>query len=38
MAVSFRQVAAATRIQLLGSCVGENKLPGAQSTPSREHN
>ena len=30
MARSFRQVAAATRIHVLGSWVGENRLPGAQ--------
>ena len=35
MARSFRQVAAATRIQVLGSWVGENRLPGASRTPSR---
>ncbi len=35
MAFAFWQVAAATRIHVVGNCVGENKLPGAHSTPSR---
>ena len=35
IADSLRQVAAATRIQFEGSCVGENRLPGAHNTPSR---
>ncbi|GMV58214.1 MAG: hypothetical protein AMXMBFR72_13250, partial [Betaproteobacteria bacterium] len=33
IAAGFRLVAADTRIHVLGSCVGENRLPGAHRMP-----